>query len=193
MSFLKKIKGLFNKIVDPLINALVWLKITPNMVTISALFFVAVTVYFIIQKNTIAIGLMLFVTAIIDALDGAVANKVGSTKFGDFFDATIDRLVEGIVYVAIAYAYPEYYLICFVALLFSYMTSYVAARAEVWTVGIKMKYLGIGGRAGRLTILIVSFLLDKLELGLYLVTTVALMTSISRGVVTGRILRKKKK
>jgi phosphatidylglycerophosphate synthase len=180
-------------VVDPFINLLVKLRITPNVITTSALFFLAVTVYFILQRNTIGIGLMLFITGMIDVLDGAVANKVGSTRFGDFYDAFIDRLVEGIMYVAIAVAYPEYYIICFIAFLFSYMTSYVAARAEVWTIGVKIKYLGIGSRAGRLAVLIFAFMLDKIEIGLYLVVAVALITMISRSVVTLKILRKKKK
>ena len=193
MSVLKKIRRVFQFIADPFINLLVKLRISPNMVTTSAFFFVAFTVYFIIQKNTLAIGVTLAVTALVDLIDGAVAKKVGSTRFGDFYDAVIDRLIEGIVYIAIAYSYPEYYLICFIALIFSYMTSYVAARAEVWTIGVKIKYLGVGSRSGRLTVLVLAFMLDKLEMGLYLIIFLAVVTSISRGVVTARILRNKKK
>lgn len=190
---LKSIKRVFNRVIDPFINLLVKLKITPNTVTTSALFFTAITIYYILQRNTIITGLLLFVTAIIDALDGAVAKKVGSTRFGDFYDATIDRLVEGLIYLGIAIAYPEYYVICFAALLFSYMVSYVAARAEVWTIGIRIKYFGIGGRAGRLAVLIIAFLLDKLELGLYVIIFIAVITMISRSIVTIKILREKKK
>ncbi|MBN1923585.1 MAG: CDP-alcohol phosphatidyltransferase family protein [Nanoarchaeota archaeon] len=191
MNLLKRVKKLFHKAVEPLIKVLVRLKITPNMVSTSSLFFLAVTVYFIINKNTIAAGLMLAITSIVDALDGAVAKKVGSTRFGDFYDAFLDRIVEGIVYVVIAYTYPSIYLICFIAFGLSYMTSYVAARAEVWTIGVKIKYLGIGGRPGRLLVLILSFMLDKIELGLYIISFFALITVIGRSIVTLRILSKK--
>ncbi|PIU62247.1 hypothetical protein COX58_00425 [archaeon CG_4_10_14_0_2_um_filter_Archaea_38_6] len=191
MSVLKRAKKAFNWAVDPFINLLVKLRITPNMITTSALFFAAITGYFIYSHNTVMAGVFLTITGIIDALDGTVAKKVGSTKFGDFYDATIDRLVEGFIYLMIAAANPENYIICFIAFFLSYMTSYVAARAEVWTIGIKMKYFGFGGRAGRLTILVIALLLDKLLIGLYLISIAAFVTIISRSIITIKVLRKK--
>jgi len=191
MSFISKVRSSFHKIIEPIIVLLVKLRITPNMVTTSALLFLGITVYFIVQKQLLIAGLLLILTSVVDSVDGAVAAKVGSTKFGDFYDAFIDRIVEAVIFVALAYAYPKYYLLCFVALVFSFMTSYIAARAEVWTIGIKIKYLGIGGRAGRLITLILALLFNQLSLGLSILILLAGLTMVSRTITTFNVLRKK--
>lgn len=181
----------FHKIITPFILFLARMKITPNMVTTSSLFFLAITVYFIIQKNLFFAAIFMGITSVIDALDGALAKKVGSTRFGDFYDAFIDRWVEVITFFAISYSYPELYALCFLALIFSLMTSYVAARAEVWTIGVKIKYVGsIGSRAGRLITLILAMLFNQLTIGLYLIIIFASITMISRTIVIMKKLKK---
>ena len=192
MNFWKKIKKVFVKTVDPLINLLIKLKISPNVITTSALFFLIITSYIIMQKRLLLSGLMLACTGLIDALDGAVAKKVGSTRFGDFYDAFIDRLVEAVIYLVISVTYPSLYIICYIAFTLSYLTSYVAARAEVWTIGLKIKYLGIGSRPGRLTILVFAFLFNQLRLGLFLISIVAFITVIGRSIITFKRLRETK-
>jgi len=185
------IRNTFHKVINPLIIFLAKMKITPNMVTTSALFFLAITVYFILQKNLAVAAIFMGLTAVIDSLDGALAKKVGSTRFGDFYDALIDRWVEVITFYSISYAYPELYNLAFLALIFSLMTSYVAARAEVWTIGVKIKYIGsIGSRAGRLITLIAAMVFSQLKLGLYLIIIFASLTMVARTVVIMRRLRK---
>lgn len=189
MNALKRIKKVFRYVIDPFINFLVKSRVSPDLITLSALFFVSITSYYIINKNTILAGLFLALTGLIDALDGAVASKVGPTRFGHFFDATIDRIVEIITFIAISIAYPGYHLLTLITLSVSILTSYVAARAEILQIGIEIKYLGFGGRAGRLSILVIAFLLDKLELGLYLIIIAALFTIIGRSFITIKRLR----
>ncbi|MFA5333925.1 MAG: CDP-alcohol phosphatidyltransferase family protein [Candidatus Nanoarchaeia archaeon] len=192
MSKLSKIRNAFHKIINPFILFLAKLKITPNMVTTSSLFFLGITVYFILQKNLILSAVFMALTSVVDSLDGALAKKVGSTKFGDFYDAFIDRWVEVITFYAISYSYPAFYSLCFLALIFSLMTSYVAARAEVWTIGVKIKYVGtIGSRAGRLITLILSMLLNQLYLGLILIIIFSSITMIARTIVIMKKLRAK--
>jgi len=192
MSKLSKIRTAFHKIINPFILLLAKLKITPNMITTSSLFFLGVTCYFIVQKNLFMAAVFMAITSVIDSLDGALAKVVGSTKFGDFYDAFIDRWVEVITFFALSYAYPEIYLLCFLALVFSLMTSYVAARAEVWTIGVKIKYVGsIGSRAGRLITLILAMLFNQLQIGLILVILFASMTMVGRTFVIMKTLRKK--
>ncbi|VVB74579.1 Bifunctional IPC transferase and DIPP synthase [Candidatus Tiddalikarchaeum anstoanum] len=189
VNLLEKIKAVFNKIIDPFLNTLVKFHVTPNEVTSSVFFFLAITILFLVKKNLVVSGLFLILTSLVDAVDGALAKKVGSTRFGDFYDAFLDRIVEAAIYLTISLAYPELYLPSFFALAFSFMTSYVAARAEVWTIGVKIKYLGIGSRTGRLVILILAFLFNQLQIGLYLIIIVAGITMIGRTYVTMKILR----
>jgi phosphatidylglycerophosphate synthase len=192
MSKLSKLRKLFHKIINPFILFLVKLKITPNMITTSALFFLGITVYFIFKKELIIASIFMILTSVIDSLDGALAKKVGSTKFGDFYDAFIDRWVEVISFYAISITYPELYTVCFLALIFSLMTSYVAARGEVWTIGVKIKYIGtIGSRAGRLVTLILAMFLNQLKLGLILIIIFSSITMSARTFIIMKTLRKK--
>jgi len=192
MSKLEKVRSLFHKIINPLILLLARLKITPNMVTTSSLFFLAITIYFIFKKELAIAAIMMALTSVIDSLDGALAKKVGSTKFGDFYDAFIDRWVEVATFYAISITFPELYQLCFLALVFSLMTSYVAARAEVWTIGVKIKYIGsIGSRAGRLITLILAMLFNQLTIGLILIIIFSSITMAARTFVVMKTLRKK--
>jgi len=192
MSKLSKMRDIFHKIINPFILFLVKLKITPNMVTTSSLFFLGITIYFIFKQNLILAAIFMILTSVIDSLDGALAKKVGSTKFGDFYDAFIDRWVEVSVFYALSLAYPLLYHLCFLALVFSLMTSYVAARAEVWTIGVKIKYVGsIGSRAGRLITLIIAMLFNQLYIGLILIIIFASITMVARTAVVVKTLRKK--
>ncbi len=192
MSKLEKVRSLFHKIINPFILLLARLKITPNMVTTSSLFFLAITIYFIFKKELAIAAIMMALTSVIDSLDGALAKKVGSTKFGDFYDAFIDRWVEVATFYAISITFPELYQLCFLALVFSLMTSYVAARAEVWTIGVKIKYIGsIGSRAGRLITLILAMLFNQLFIGLILIIIFSSITMAARTFVVMKTLRKK--
>jgi CDP-diacylglycerol--glycerol-3-phosphate 3-phosphatidyltransferase len=192
MSKLEKVRSLFHKIINPFILLLARLKITPNMVTTSSLFFLAITIYFIFKKELAIAAIMMALTSVIDSLDGALAKKVGSTKFGDFYDAFIDRWVEVATFYAISITFPELYQLCFLALVFSLMTSYVAARAEVWTIGVKIKYIGsIGSRAGRLITLILAMLFNQLFIGLILIIIFSSITMAARTFVVIKTLRKK--
>ncbi len=192
MSKLEKVRSLFHKIINPLIVLLARLKITPNMVTTSSLFFLAITIYFIFKKELAIAAIMMALTSVIDSLDGALAKRVGSTKFGDFYDAFIDRWVEVATFYAISITFPELYQLCFLALVFSLMTSYVAARAEVWTIGVKIKYIGsIGSRAGRLITLILAMLFNQLTIGLILIIIFSSITMAARTFVVMKTLRKK--
>ncbi len=192
MSKLEKFRSLFHKVIDPLIILLARLKITPNMVTTSSLFFLAITIYFIFKKELAIAAIMMALTSVIDSLDGALAKRVGSTKFGDFYDAFIDRWVEVATFYAISITFPELYQLCFLALVFSLMTSYVAARAEVWTIGVKIKYIGsIGSRAGRLITLILAMLFNQLIIGLILIIIFSSITMVARTFVVMKTLKKK--
>jgi phosphatidylglycerophosphate synthase len=93
MSKLEKFRSLFHKIINPLIVLLARLKITPNMVTTSSLFFLAITIYFIFKKELAIAAIMMALTSVIDSLDGALAKKVGSTKLGIF---TTHSLTDGL-------------------------------------------------------------------------------------------------
>lgn len=133
-------------IINPLINALVKLGITPNMVTLLGLFLnIASTVVLIagaefgIRDNHKYIGyagLIILIAGLMDMIDGRLA-RVSNTEssYGALFDSVLDRYSEmvmflGICYYLVAYDYFLSSLFAFIAMIGSVMVSYTRARAE---------------------------------------------------------------
>ncbi len=80
-------------------------------------------------------GLLLVLAAGLDALDGAMARRLGPTRFGAFFDSTLDRVSEsavfgGLLWFYVAQGKPISALLCIAALAGSLLVSYTRARAE---------------------------------------------------------------
>ncbi len=128
----------FVKLLTPLINIFVKLKISPNSFTVLGLLITtgATVVLFLNQKWIHWTGLLILLGGICDVIDGKLARTAGrSTKFGALFDSSLDRYSEVIMFFGIAAYYVRYdsYLLSvmtFIALGGSTMVSYVRARAE---------------------------------------------------------------
>jgi CDP-diacylglycerol--glycerol-3-phosphate 3-phosphatidyltransferase len=101
---------------------------------------------------------LLLISGIVDTLDGAVARKTEQvTRFGAFYDSTLDRVGDGATFMGIAVwllttAEPVAYrngaiILCMVAIIASLLVSYARARAE--GLGIDCK-VGIAQRAERI-------------------------------------------
>ncbi|MEO0235869.1 MAG: CDP-alcohol phosphatidyltransferase family protein, partial [candidate division WOR-3 bacterium] len=92
--------------------------------------------FYAIGKLRIA-GLTLAFAGLFDVLDGEVARRLNRvSKFGAFFDSTIDRFEEFFVFGGIIYYYsfvsanPLFAILVYFTLLGAIMTSYIRARAE---------------------------------------------------------------
>lgn len=133
-------------VIDPLINAMIRIGLTPNLITIigfvinvaaSALMIYAA--YSFDGGNTTLIGwsggIILF-AGLFDMMDGRLARKGGmSTSFGALLDSTLDRYSEmfslfGIIIYLLHTGWFWSGVVTFVALIGSIMVSYVRARAE---------------------------------------------------------------
>lgn len=105
-------------------------------------------------------GFLLLLSGLFDTLDGAVARQSGTTtKFGAFYDSTLDRIGDGATFIGIAayllhapdVAYRNLAIIlAMIATLASLVVSYARARAE--GIGIAAK-VGIAQRAERIVLL----------------------------------------
>lgn len=149
-------------LLDPVVDALARTGVSPNALT-----------FFGFLLNVIA-GLLIAVgqpfwggvvmTAIgmpFDAVDGAVARKLGQqSKFGAFFDSTLDRMAEGALLAGLGYYFAVRgdslsVAVAFVALIGSFMVSYTRARAE--GLGLECK-VGLFSRFGRFVLLAAGLL-----------------------------------
>lgn len=141
-----KIQHLLYTILNPVVKLLVFLGVTPNVVTTIGLVgnIIAASVFIYGgehgDKGDLSYvgwgcGLVLF-AGLFDMLDGQVA-RIGkkTTRFGALYDSVLDRYSEllmflGICYYLVAQGYLISSLFAFIALVGSMMVSYVRARAE---------------------------------------------------------------
>ena len=141
-----KAQQIIYNIINPLINLLVKLKITPNMITSVGLFLnIVAAVIFIIGGEQEDRGDMTYVgwggftiliAGLFDMIDGRLARVTGmSSDFGALYDSVLDRYSEMVMFLGICFYLisQDYFLsslFAFIALIGSVMVSYTRARAE---------------------------------------------------------------
>ena len=150
---------MFYAVTRPLVDGLIRWGVRPNLITtVGTLLVVGSAVAFGLGWVRLG-GLLYLVSGVVDTLDGAVARANGQvTKFGAFFDSTLDRLGDGATFMGIAVyyllvppesvAYREWAIIMsMAAIIASLLVSYARARAE--GLGIDCK-VGLVQRAERI-------------------------------------------
>jgi CDP-diacylglycerol--glycerol-3-phosphate 3-phosphatidyltransferase len=141
-----KAQQIIYNIINPLINLLVKLKITPNMITSFGLFLnIVAAVIFVIggeqeDRGDMSYvgwgGFTILIAGLFDMIDGRLARVSGlSSDFGALYDSVLDRYSEMIMFLGICfYLISQHYflssLFAFIALIGSVMVSYTRARAE---------------------------------------------------------------
>ncbi|HUU27478.1 MAG TPA: CDP-alcohol phosphatidyltransferase family protein [archaeon] len=143
------------------------------MTTIGFIISIASAVAFARDHVQLA-GAILLLSGTFDMIDGKVARATGlSSKFGSFFDSTMDRLSEMIIYLGILYLYlqrgdNEMIWVVMLAAIGSLMVSYARSKAESLriecSVGMfqrpeRIVYLGFGSILGHFTLYYVVWLL----------------------------------
>jgi CDP-diacylglycerol--glycerol-3-phosphate 3-phosphatidyltransferase len=141
-------------------------------------------------------GALLLLSGLADSLDGQVA-RAGAmvTRFGAFYDSTLDRIGDGATFVGIgaflllapdvAFRAPAV-IACMIAILSSLLVSYARARAE--GLGLECK-VGIAQRAERVVLLgFASLVVGAGPRALVLEAIVALLALASIVTVVQRFL-----
>jgi len=109
--------------------------ISANALTVLGLAGTIVAAVFV-ARGDFGIGAAFFVpSAFLDLFDGLVARKMGTAStWGALIDSLSDRIGEGALLIAFAYRFrdvePRVSIVAMSALVFSYLVSYVKARAE---------------------------------------------------------------
>jgi CDP-diacylglycerol--glycerol-3-phosphate 3-phosphatidyltransferase len=172
---------------DPLVRGLLRVGVTPNAITtFGALVIVASSVAYGTGWVRLG-GWLILASGIIDTLDGQVA-RLGAqtTRFGAFYDSTLDRIGDGACFIGIAaflLTAPDVrwrtaaVLLCFVGVLTALVVSYMRARAE--GLGLECK-VGIAQRAERILLLgLPTALAGAGRGGVILTAIVAVLTLLS--------------
>ena len=176
-------RKVFKGIIDPIAGFLLRIGLTPNSITLLGLAFSIASAYFVSRGNMLVAGLLLFIGAPLDAVDGTMARKQGEIKkSGAFFDSVIDRYSEMVVFLGLLIHFLREgndlaCILVFVAAAGSILVSYVRARAE--GLGLNGK-AGFFGRVERLIVLVAGLLFNIPVVALWIIAIGANLTAILR-------------
>lgn len=189
---LERFRQFWTNIWAPVGNLLIRLGVSPNTVTFVGTLGVSAGALIFFPQGKLLIG-VLVVTAFVfsDMIDGYMARTTGKvSKFGAFFDSTLDRVGDGAVFggLVLYYAGPGhsklYLVLALVNLVAGSVTSYARARAE--SLGMEAKG-GIAERADRLVAILVMTGLSGLfglpilmELTLWVLALASVITVLQR-------------
>jgi phosphatidylglycerophosphate synthase len=131
-------------------------------------------------------GILIFITGLLDGVDGAVARlNESSSQSGGLTDSVVDKVAETLILAAIALTYPDTTILSLsvsmwvIFAIFGWlMTSYTRARAE--GLGVTDLDIGLGGRSERLLTLVIFSLIGLILWGLVIVTIMGLGTAAYR-------------
>lgn len=125
---------------EPVVSALVEARVDPNVLSTAGFLVTSTSGFFFHQHHVRTAGFLILLGGLFDILDGSVARRTGlASPFGAFYDSTLDRLSEIIVYLGLLSLYNDYRLelgdvgmiyAVMLAMAGSIMISYTRARAE---------------------------------------------------------------
>jgi CDP-diacylglycerol--glycerol-3-phosphate 3-phosphatidyltransferase len=179
------IKDGFLKIINPVIDLFVRLKVHPNHFTVLGLFISFIGAIFYANHDYRLGGVFILLGGICDIIDGKVARRTNRTSsFGALFDSSLDRYAEMFMFLGVAIYFVQIHhdltsVMVVIALGGSMMVSYVRARAE--GLGYECK-MGIMQRPERIVYIGISSLIHTyaLELVVWMIAILANFTAIQR-------------
>ncbi len=186
-------------VLHPFVRLFIRLGISPDAVTLVGTLGVAAGALIFFPQGELLIG-VLFITAFVfsDLIDGRMARELGrSSKFGAFWDSTLDRIGDGAIFGGLALYFAgtgedqgdSYLYLCVTlwCLVMGSVTSYARARAE--SLGMDAKG-GIAERADRLvSILVMTGLGALLDLPILMEVTLWALAFASTYTVVFRVLK----
>ncbi|MFQ5678913.1 MAG: CDP-alcohol phosphatidyltransferase family protein [Gemmatimonadota bacterium] len=134
------LEGALRAAVNPVASAFTRRRIHPNLLSATGFLITCSSGYFFHQHHVRTAGALILLGGIFDLFDGTVARRTGlASSFGAFYDSTLDRLSEIVVYLGLLSLYNDYRLelgdvgmiyAVLLAMAGSLMISYTRARAE---------------------------------------------------------------
>src|SRR6476646_10578396 len=119
-----------------IIAACVRLRIHPNVLTFVGVVINVLAAWALALRRFVLAGVIMIAANVFDFIDGKVAHELQlQSKFGAFWDSTLDRfsdlaLLVGLIYLYSSIGRTDYVMVAALTLIFSIMTSYARARAE---------------------------------------------------------------
>lgn len=171
-------------IIDPVVEVLARWKLGPDFLTVLGFATHLLFAYLIAGGDFRWAALAIALLSPLDALDGALARKLGRKQggFGAFLDSSLDRLAEIVLYGGfIIYYYtqddPRMLAVAYLAVTGSLMVSYARSRAEA--LGFQAK-MGVLSRVERYAVLVVFLALAMPQIALVILALFTYFTFFQR-------------
>ncbi|MBN2229501.1 MAG: CDP-alcohol phosphatidyltransferase family protein [Candidatus Thorarchaeota archaeon] len=179
-----RVRGFFRGIVLRIARPLARAGVSPNSITYASLFF-ALCAFLVLPltDSPILFGILVFVTGLLDGVDGSVARLTeSSSTTGGLIDSVVDKASEVLILTGIALRYQDAIFLglsvelwVIFAIFGWLMTSYTRARAE--SLEVSDLDIGVGGRSERLLTLVIFSIFGFILWGLLVVTIMGFATA----------------
>lgn len=177
----EKIKPLVESAARPFVK----LGLKPNQITFIGLIIGIIGGILFSLREPRWAGLVILIGGFFDMIDGAVARLTGKvTEFGGVLDSVFDRLTDAILLAGVIWGGMgglldlPVWLLPVMALIGSYLVSYIRSRAEA--VGSGKLDVGIAERAERLIILAIGSILGFVAQAVLLIVILTVITVVQR-------------
>ncbi|HOU39840.1 MAG TPA: CDP-alcohol phosphatidyltransferase family protein [Promineifilum sp.] len=171
-------------IIDPIVTTMARFRLSPDLLTVVGALAHVLFAYLIGIGAFRWAALAIVLVSPLDALDGALARKVGRKQggFGAFLDSSLDRLAEIVLFGGFIYYYythndPRMMAIAYLAVTGSLMVSYARSRAEALGYSAKM---GVLSRVERYIVLVVFLALGMPQIALPILALFTYFTFFQR-------------
>lgn len=171
-------------LIDPIVTFLARFRLSPDLLTVAGMLTHIFFAWLIANNHLFWAGIAIFFIAPLDALDGALARKLGRKQggFGAFLDSTLDRIAEIILFAGFIFYFmsqqaPLWVMLGYAALTGAMMVSYTRSRAE--GLGIPCK-VGLFSRVERYGVIIIFLILQRPDLGIAFLALGTWVTAIQR-------------
>jgi len=158
-------------------------RLSPNILTTVGLLFTGFGSWSITQGRHSLAGSVIFLAGLFDLFDGALARaKNSSNSFGAFYDSTMDRFSEALIYLGILIYFLRQgdslaIILGYLTLVGSFMVSYTRARAE--GLGYRCR-VGWMARPERIIVLSLGLLVHQLRITLWVLVVLTNITVFQR-------------
>ena len=160
MKGLEGLREAVYRIINPLTDWMVRNRVHPNALTTLGFFVTCLAALMFHQHHVRTAGFLVLLGGLFDIFDGRVARLSGlGSKFGAFYDSTLDRISETVVFLGLLSLYNDYRLelgdvgmiyLIMLAMAGSQMISYTRARAEAMGIDCRV---GLMPRAERIVLI----------------------------------------
>jgi CDP-diacylglycerol--glycerol-3-phosphate 3-phosphatidyltransferase len=167
--------------------------VTPNMATLIGLVLNGIVALIIASGHPVIGGFLLLLASAFDMVDGAIARSTNAvSNFGGFFDSTIDRYSEIVVYIGLLFWLNQTRddhigaALILIAATGALMISYARARAEA--IGYSAS-VGLVARPERVVLLAICLIINQPLWALWILAVLTHVTAIWRIIHVYRMAR----